>query len=246
MKISDNKFFLYCFRIEEIPLFLTKKSKTYLGRTIWIRYKGVPISSTMSIDAIRYRLGQINCSDTRSSEVIKKVEKRKAESQKRWEDKAKDLDIRMHARIVSHYLQWGSVYFSQNRNADKEWYHSADATYKRWCILVEGLVKNVHLNKKQMELCIQSDWINPNLEVIPIHYKDLENLMACIEYADKLTNTIEPHLDDATKKVDLMTWKIGKIPVSQMMLSNCTSVVSAYSIPRGREAADEFLRDFDY
>ena len=245
MKISDKKIFLHC-SIEELSKFLTKKSKTYFVRTIWIRYKGVPISSTMSIDAIRYRLGQINCSDTRSPEVIKKVEKRRAESEKRWEDKAKDLDIRMHARIVSHYLQWGRVYFSQNRNADKEWYYSADATYKRWCILVEGLVKNVHLNKKQMELCIQSDWINPDLEVIPIHYKDLENLVNCVEYADKLTDTIEPHLDIAAKKVDTMIWKLGKFPAAQLMLRNCTSVISAYSIPAGKETAEEFMKDFDY
>ena len=245
MKISDNKFFLYCFRIEEIPLFLTKKSKDYSGRTVWFRYKGVPISSTMSFDAIRYRLGRAYCTDTRSPEVIKKVEARKAESQKRWENKVKDLNIRMHARIVSHYLQWGRVYFSQNRNADKEWYYSADATYKRWCILVEGLVKNVHLNKKQMELCIQSDWINPDLEVIPIHYKDLGNLVNCVEYADKLTDTIEPHLDIAAKKVDAMIWKLGKIPAAQLMLRKCTSVVSAYSIPAGKKNAEDFLRDFD-
>lgn len=245
MKISDKKIFLHC-SIEELSKFLTKKSKTYLGRTIWIRYKGVPISSTMSIDAIRYRLGQINCSDTRSPEVIKKVEKRKAESEKRWEDKAKDLDIRMRARIVCHYLQWGRTYFYQNRKADKESYYGADATYQRWCTLVEGLVKNVRLNKNQVELCLKDDWINPNLEVIPVHYKDLENLIACVEYADKLTDTIEPHLDIAAKKVDAMIWKLGKIPAAQLMLRKCTSVVSAYSIPAGKETAEEFMKDFDY
>ncbi len=172
------------------------------------------------------------------------IESRKLESQKRWETKVKELNIRMRARIVCHYLQWGRAYFYQNRKTDNS-YYSADATYQRWCTLVEGLVKNVHLNAKQVELCLKDDWINPNLEVIPIHYKDLENLIACVEFSDKLTNTVEPHLKDATKEVDLIAWKIGKFPVSQLMLSNCTSVVSAYSIPRGREAAEEFMRNFD-
>ena len=97
-----------------------------------------------------------------------------------------------------------------------------------------------------MELCIQSEWINPDLEVIPIYYKDLENLVNCVEYADKLTDTIEPHLDIAAKKVDAMVWKLGKIPAAQLMLRKCTSVVSAYSIPSGKETAEEFLMDFDF
>lgn len=174
------------------------------------------------------------------------IESYEDESQKRWETKIRELNIRMRTKIVCHYLQWGRTYFYQNRNADKEWYYSADATYKRWCTLVEGLVKNVHLSAKQVELCVQNDGISPNLEVIPVHHKDLENLVTCIEYADKLTNTIEPHLDIATKKVDAMIWKLEKFPAAQLTLRNCTSVLSAYSIPAGKETAEEFMKDFDY
>lgn len=237
MKIDDNSIFIHCRVVSDIPRYLKKISDENSGCTVYTHYNGILVWSGMPLDAIYYRLGFFNLMGKKSTNITSKVNERKEESRKRWENKVKEINDIMRPKIREHYLKLGKSYFDENRKKDSNLYNGADATYKRWHLLVENLLEgDLYLDNKELKLSTKN-WTNPNCEMITAQNSLIEDLLSYIKYADTLSKDTKLSLKQKINELDKRAWEIGDCPTGHAILKNYGSVVSLQNLPNGREAA---------
>ena len=248
MKIDDNSICINCSLVSDIPEYLKKVSDEN-GCTIYTYYNGTLLWSGMSLDAVYYRLGFFNHMGKKSTNITSKVNERKEESRKRWKNKIKEINNIMRPKIREHYLKLGKSYFDKNRKKDSDLYNGADATYKRWHLLVEDLLKeDLYLNDKELKLSTKKSWTNPDYEMISVQNSLIEDLLSYIKYADTLSNDTKLSRIQKINKLDERAWDIGGCPTGHIILRNYGSVVSLQNLPNGNAAArilEQKLREKD-